>query len=477
MSKILIGREKEQAVLQKALQSQEPEMIALIGRRRVGKTFLVKTIYKQQIVFELAGTQNASMREQLQSFSYQLGEFMGLTTPLKEPKNWLEAFHTLIQYLKQKQSKQKQVVFFDELPWLASPRSGFLKALSFFWNNWAVNQNIVVVICGSAASWMIRRVIHHKGGLHNRISRRIHLKPFTLAETEAYFQSKHISLNRYQIVQLYMAMGGVPHYLKEVEKGKSAAQNINDICFEETGLLSDEFSKLYPSLFEHSEIHLSVVRTLAERHQGMTRQEIISRSKLADGGGLSRVLDELVQSGFISFSFAYNRKKRDKIYRLIDQYSLFYLQFIEKNTLDSKNIWNKISQTQAYKVWSGYAFENICLQHISEIKEALRIGGIYSNASSFLKKGTATEEGTQIDLLIDRNDQVINIVEIKFYNEVFTISKEYATKLRQKLRVFQGSTQTRKQLMLVLLTTFGLKHNQHSLGLVENVLSLDDLFE
>ncbi|MEN0048509.1 MAG: ATP-binding protein [Bacteroidota bacterium] len=472
-----IGRKPEQAILREALASKEAEMVAVIGRRRVGKTLLIKTVYDERIVFQIAGTQHASKQDQLQVFSYQLQEYVGLDEQVKKPKNWLEAFHFLIQFLKTKKSERKQVVFFDELPWLATKRSGFLSALSFFWNNWAVNQNIVVVICGSAASWMIQKVVNHKGGLHNRVTRLIQLYPFTLAETEAYFQSRNVSLNRYHITQLYMAMGGIPYYLKEVKSGEGAVENINRICFSPTGLLRKEFTRLYVSLFKNSENHIAIIRALATTWRGLHRNEIIQLSKLSDGGRIKRILEELEQSGFISLYYPFGKKKNGLIYRLTDEYSLFYLKFIEtKKTLETE-VWQKLSQTQTYKSWSGYAFEGICLKHIAQIKKAMSIGGVYTETTSFYKKGTEESQGTQIDLLIDRNDQVINLFEIKFYNAPFEISKAYALNLRTKLGIFQQATKTRKQVFINLISSFPLIPNKHSIGLIDKALTLDDLFE
>lgn len=476
MKNNLVGRKQEISILEKAYQSERAELIAIIGRRRVGKTFLIKEVYKGIIDFELTGLQAAPKGEQLQNFSYQLAEFMGSRIPIKEPKNWLEAFRMLINYLKEKKTNRKQVVFFDELPWLATPKSGFLRGLSYFWNSWAVNQEVVVVVCGSAASWMIQRVVNHKGGLHNRITKRIQLFPFNLLETEQYLRSKHINLNRYQLVQIYMAIGGIPHYLQEIESGKSAIQNINDICFSESGLLRDEFLKLYPALFDNAEKHIAIIRALAKKRQGLNRTAILKQTQLTNGGSLTRVLDELIQSGFIAAYQPFNKKKKDTLYRLTDEYSLFYLQFIEKNLGDKKEVWQRLSQTQTYKSWSGYAYENICLKHVDQIKEALRIGGVYSTASSFYKKGTSDEKGTQIDLLIDRNDQIINLFEIKFYREEVQLSKSDAQVLRDKVTVFQVATKTKKHLFLSLITTFGLNANKHSIGLIDQVLTFDDLF-
>lgn len=473
----LIGRKEEQLILQKALVSSEAEMIAVIGRRRVGKTFLVESVFEKELVFQITGLQKQSMQKQLRNFQDQLSEFSGATLPVKLPVDWLEAFQLLRSYLKTQIGKERKVLFFDELPWLATHKSGFLSAFGYFWNSWASKQNLVVVICGSAASWMIQKVVNNKGGLHNRITKRIYLEPFNLAETANYLESRNIHFNHYQIVQLYMAMGGIPHYLKEIENGRSAVQNIDYICFSKNGLLRDEFLRLYPSLFSNADKHFAIVRTLATKKQGLTRKEIVLLSKISDGGGLTKVLQELVHSGFIAVFPTFGKKKREKLYRLTDEYSLFYLQFIENKTYQGQTIWQHLSQSAAYKAWSGYAFESICLKHVQQIKNALKIAGIYSFASSFYQKGTDGQRGVQVDLLIDRNDQVINLVEIKFYQDSFVLTKAYAEQLRQKMAAFRYHTKTRKQLSWILLSTFGQLENKHSLGLITQTLTLADLFE
>ena len=477
MTKTLIGRKKEQGILNKALESEEAEMIAVIGRRRVGKTFLITTTYQGRIDFKISGIQNAPRSEQLLNFATRLLEVAPTALVVTPPANWLEAFILLIAYLKQKDQKEKLVVFFDELPWMATHKSGFLRGLSFFWNSWAVEQNIVVVICGSAASWMINKVIRHKGGLHNRVTRRIHLKPFTLAETEAYLTHRHIYFDRYQLIQLYMAMGGIPHYLKEIQSGKSAVQNIDVICFSEMGLLNDEFSNLYMALFDNPDYHIAIIRALATIQKGMSRTAILATTKLSDGGGISKVLEELEQSSFISSYRPFGKKKKEKLYRLTDEYSLFYLRFIENNQQEGEDIWQMLSQTQGWKSWSGYAFENVCLKHLPQIKKALGITGMYSVSASFMKKGNTEEVGTQIDLIIDRNDHVINLFEIKFYNTEFSITKSYAKNLRTKISIFQETTKTKKQIFLTLISTFGLHHNKHSLGLITSDLDMEVLFD
>ena len=469
--KLLIGRTKEKALLQKALVSDEAEMISVIGRRRVGKTYLINSVYSDQIIFEITGSQNAPKKEQLENFAEKLG------ISDKIPSSWNKAFHLLRKYLEAKKGLDKMVVFFDEVPWLASPKSGFLRSLGYFWNDWASKQNIVLVICGSAASWMIKNVVREKGGLYNRLTRRIILRPFNLLETEAFLKAKNINLDYYQIIQLYMAMGGIPHYLKEVEAGLSVAQNIDQICFSETGLLRDEFSQLYAALFKNSENHIAAIRALATRWQGLTRKEIIDISKLPNGGNFTNLLEELITSGFVTAYFPFNKRKKEKLYRLTDEYSLFYLHFMENKANAGLGIWQLLSQTQAYKSWSGYAFESLCLKHILQIKKGLGISGVYTYTSAFSFKGNDYLPGIQIDLLIDRNDHVINICEMKFYNSSFSISKAAAVQWRNKMGIFKEISKTQKQIFITLITTFGLNHNQHSLGLIDKVLTMAVLFD
>jgi len=476
LRRTFIGRTLEQEILNDALQSNEAEMVAVIGRRRVGKTFLVKTVYREELAFDVTGIQNGETDTQLERFRDRLAESMQIKVSLPVPKDWFAAFQLLKEYLQTLPQDKKHVVFFDELPWLATHKSKFLQAYSYFWNSWAWEQNLVVVICGSAASWMIRKVVNNTGGLYNRITKRIFLQPFTLAETETYLRARKMRFNRYQIVQLYMALGGIPHYLKEIKDGKSAVQNINDICFSRNGLLREEFLRLYPSLFANAEKHIAVIRVLAGKPSGLTRQQLVKGTKLSDGGGLTTVLNELAHSGFITAFQNFGKKKHDKIYRLTDEYSLFYLRFIEKNLSDDPTIWQHLSQTPTYKTWSGYAFENICLKHTQSIKKALSIAGIFSTSSTFYKKGKENEKGIQIDLLIDRRDEVINLFEIKFYNKEFVMTRSYAEQLRNKMWRFEEITKTKKQLFWVFLSTFGLRSNEHSTDIVNQSLTLDDLF-
>lgn len=477
MKQQLTGRQEEVTILQKALHSGDPELVALIGRRRVGKTFLVRQVYAGQISFEITGIQNGSSEEQLQNFADRLNYHAKPVLPLRTPLNWQEAFQMLILFLEKLHQSDKPVIFLDEFPWLAGKKSDFLKAFGLFWNSWASQNNVLVIICGSAASWMITHVVRDKGGLHNRITRRIHLQPFNLHETEAFLQSRSVRLDRYQILQLYMAMGGVPHYLKEIEAGQTAVQNIDRICFSGQGLLREEFEQLYPALFEQSEHHIRIIRALSSTWQGLTRADIIAQTGMGDGGNTTRIIEELMHSGFISGYYAFGKKKKEMRYRLSDAYSLFYLKFIEPNRSEGAGAWKQLSQQQTWKSWSGYAFENICLQHVPAIKKALGISGIYTEASSFYLKSSDWGRGIQIDLLLERGDHAIHLFEIKFYQNAHAVSKEQAEEIAVKKAIFQSATGSNKQIFYTWLSTFAPVTNEHSLAVLDVTLDMNCLFE
>ena len=477
MQQVLVGRKPEIEILHKALNSPEPEMVALIGRRRVGKTFLIRQALAGKIDFELTGEQNSGKHQQLQNFADRLTLHSKPLLPFQRPGNWHEAFNMLAMWLEADKKPQKRVLFFDELPWLATRRSDFLAALSYFWNSWASQNHVMLVICGSAASWMIQHIVRDRGGLYNRITRRIHLQPFTLAETEAFLLQRGVRLDRYQLLQIYMALGGIPHYLKEVENGKTAAQNIDHICFSPNGLLTDEFEQLYPALFEQADKHIKVIRLLARSRQGMTRAEIIEHGEVTNGGNTSKVLEELESSGFITGFYAFGKKKKEMRYRLTDEYSLFYLKFIEANHELQRGAWQTFSQNQSWKSWSGYAFENLALRHLPQLKKALGIAAVHTESSAFSLRGNGQQAGVQIDLLIDRNDHAINVCELKFYSEEIILNKAMATALRQKIAHFKSSTQTKKQIFLTLIAPFPLISNEHSVGLVDVSLTMDAFFE
>ncbi len=473
----MIGRHKEIEVLANAYTSKKAELVAVFGRRRVGKTYLIRSFFAQNIDFEITGLKDGNKEQQLRNFAYSMKDAQKTENLPSPPIDWLEAFHQLKTHLESLEDKAKRkVVFFDEVPWMASGKSAFLTGFSYFWNSYASKANIVVLICGSATAWMIQKIINDKGGLHNRVTSRIHLQAFTLAETETYFKQKNIAFDRYQLLLLYMTMGGVPHYLDQVQGGKSAVQNIDAICFKPDGLLRTEFNNLYSSLFSNPEKYEAIIASLASKWKGMSRNEIIASTSISDGGGLTMMLKELEQSGFISSYIPFEKKKKDTLYRLTDCYSLFYLKFIKDISPKETISWANLSQTQSWISWSGYAFENICFMHIDNIKMALGISGIHTNQYSFLSKTKDEIEGTQIDMLIDRQDNVISLCEIKFYKEELILTKADADAILRKKSIFRHVSGTKKQIFVVLISTFGLIQNKHSLGIIDNALDVNALF-
>lgn len=469
----LIGRKKELEVFKSLLSSKKSEFVAVYGRRRVGKTFLIRNAFEQKFIFQMTGIANASLTEQLSNFHIALQK-ADSSDQYTQATNWLSAFQQLINHL-EKSKKDKKVVFIDELPWFDTRNSGFIRALEHFWNSWAsACKDIILIVCGSATSWMINKLINNKGGLHNRVTKRMKLEPFTLYECEELLKSKNSLLDRYQIIQLYMALGGIPFYWDEVERGKSAMQNIENICFSETGLLRTEFTNLFRSLFSNYERHISIVYALARKSMGLTRDEIVKLSGLPNAGSTTRLLVELEESGFIRKYVPFGKKMRNSLYQLVDFYTHFYLKFIKNTQPMDKNNWINMIDAPKYRTWSGYAFEQICLYHLPQIKKSLGVSGVQTSVSSW--RSTSDDKGAQIDLVIDRRDQVINLCEIKYSINPYTITKKYSGELRNKIGLFKSETKTRKSAFLTMITTYGVQQNQYSGALVQNEMVMDELF-
>ena len=472
----IIGRKEEQALLGKIFMSGEPELVAVYGRRRVGKTFLIRNTFEKQLAFEFSGFHNASLDQQLENFSSALSKAAGLRLAI--PSSWIQAFDMLTSYLTPLIKKQRKIIFIDEFPWVHTPRSGFLQAFENFWNMWALRQkNLVVVICGSAAAWMINNIVNNKGGLHNRVTRKLRLMPFTIGETEGFLKERKINLDKYQILQLYMVMGGIPQYLKEIQKGESATQAIDRICFARDGLLHEEFKNLFHSLFDNARTHMDIIKALARKGMGMTRNEIIETCKLTSGGGTTQLLEELTESGFITAYIPFDRTAKDSIYKLTDEYSHFYVKFMEAGKFKGIGSWVNYSAGTSWKSWSGTAFENICMKHIQQIKKALGVENVHTEVSIWRYKSVKDEQGAQIDLLIDRQDLCINVCEMKFSINEYEISKGYAKELESKLKVFRDNTKTKKTLFLTMVTTHGVKNIASHMGLVQNEVKMDALFK
>lgn len=474
----LIGREKEIQQLESYCSSGKSEFIAVYGRRRVGKTFLIDQFFNQQYDFYMTGMYGATNRELLTHFSQRMAIHTGKVYPV--PANWMDAFFQLQVYLQTLSRKRKIIVFIDELPWFDVPYSRFLKAFELFWNNWASKQNnLKLVICGSATSWMTNKVLGNKGGLHNRVTHSMHLSPFNLYETELFLKSRGFAFGRKQVLETYMVLGGTPYYLDMMNKTLSVAQNIDVLFFQDSSPLKDEYGFLFKSLFNDSDLYKKVVSTLASKNKGLSKHEIIESAGMIDNGYLTEILDNLRKCDFVRCYNAFGKKERDRLYQLTDLYSLFYLRFVKDFSGEDGEHWEHMIDATAS--WRGYAFEQVCLHHIPQIKKKLGISGIQTEISSwscksFVDADETEWQGGQIDLLIDRKDSVINLCEMKYSDGMFTITKAYDKLITNRRESFRHVTNTRKALYLTLVTTEGVTRNSYWNNIQSEVI-VDDLFE
>lgn len=485
MTTEIVGRREEKKQLKKRLSSKEAEFIAVYGRRRVGKTCLIKYAIENAKLhsIEITGLKDGGMVSQLDIFTRAFKKSFKPIYELAPPTNWMEAFEMLTKAIDHLPKNRPFVIFLDELPWLATPKSNLLQALDHYWNTEWVNRSFIkLIVCGSAASWILDNMINTRGGLHNRLTENIQLKPFQIHEVDEFLTNRSFRMNITQILDLYLIMGGIPFYLKALEKEMSAMQNINQLCFTANGLLFEEFNRLYHSLFKNSEAYIEIIRIIAKQPQGIDLRKLERQLKRSTSGGtLTKRLNELEAAGFIISFIPYGRDKKGIYFRIIDEYTLFYLRWIEpvanqiKLATFQTNYWQSKCQSAQWNSWVGYAFESFCYKHIDQITRAMKIHtGFVIGTWRYLPK-SKNENGTQIDLLLDRDDNVINIIEIKYSKNPFRITKQYATQLGDKIDIFTEQLRIKKDIHLTMITVEGLFPNAYADELVTNELTLDDL--
>ena len=472
---MIIGRKEEIKRMRDAYNSDYSAFMAVTGRRRVGKTFLIRETFNYDFAFQHSGLANQHTRQQLREFRQSL--LSAGMSKCRIPSDWFDAFHLLRELLQSKE-QGKKVVFIDELPWMDAPKSHFLSALESFWNGFAsARKDILLIVCGSATSWIINNLYRNHGGLYNRVTCRINLKPFTLSECAEYVKARGLVMSKRQITEGYMIMGGIPYYWEQLEKGKSLDQNIDNLFFSDEGRLRYEYNELYRSLFKNPKPYIQIVEQLGTKKMGMTREELIATTGLPDNGKLRTCLDDLETCGFIRRYNTYGYAKTRHLFQLTDPYTLFYYKFIAEQYSADEHFWTNNIDTPLRNTWEGLAFEQVCFAHISQIKRALGIGGVSTQIFAWnVKSDPVYGRGTQIDLLIDRADDVINICEMKFSRKEFNISNDYMNDLYHKKERFRTTTNTEKALHFTMITTMGVVHNANW-GEIQSEVTMNDLFK
>ncbi|MGN0189155.1 MAG: ATP-binding protein [Candidatus Cryptobacteroides sp.] len=479
ISKTFIGREYEQGLVSEYYNSPKSEMVAIYGRRRIGKTYLIKHFFDEQFDFWYTGMYEAPKSVQLHQFQVRLEQYSGRKIP--RLKTWFEAFENLKEHLISL-GKEKIVVFLDEIPWMDTPKGNFLAAFADFWNMWpSTKANLKLFVCGSATTWMLDNVVGNKGGLYGRVCRPVYLAPFSLGETEKFIRNvKGIELGRTQVLETYMILGGIPYYLDMLERGVPLDKSIDNLFFKKGAPLREEYDFLYRSLFKNAVLYRRIIEVLSNKLKGLSRQEILEALNLDDGGSVSQALEDLCKCDFVRSYSAFGKQGKDTMYQLSDQYSLFYLRFVKNNDGQDENTWSNMRGSGERRSWSGYAFEQTCLHHIRQIKSAMGISGVLSNVFSWQSKPFVDKNGTkwkggQIDLIIDRADNVVNLCEMKYYSDEYVIDIEDDKRLRERANLFKLVTGTKKAVTHVFITTYGVKRNSYS-NLAQANLTMDDLF-
>lgn len=477
-----IGREVQLADLKRVFNSDCPEFVAVYGRRRVGKTFIIREAAGNNFAFYYTAANNTSKNDQLTNFTLVLRNYFP-NGDFTNFHNWFEAFNALAGCMDSLPHEKNKIIFFDEMPWADSPKSGFLAAFENFWNmHCAFRPDIKVVVCGSATSWILNKIIHNIGGLYGRLTHIFKIEPFNLYETEQYFKAYGFRFSQMQIAEIYMVLGGIPFYFSLFDKAQSIAQNFDRLFFSQNAPLRKEFNILYASLYRNPSLYIEVINALSKKGKGMTRQEILDLIKKKSNGSFTKVLKELEEGGFIRAYHPFENKrlakttsKKNIIYQLVDLFSLFYLKFCKESNYNNENFWTSNYAASTLNVWRGIAFETLGLWHIPQIKSALGISGVSARICAWTGENEEKEKA-QIDMLIDRDDNMINICEMKWCKDDFSITKKYCSEINGKVEIFLEATKTRKVPVVTLITTNGLKLNSYR-DSVQKVIILSQLFK
>ena len=473
----MIGRKKEIHILEELYSGNKAEFVAIYGRRRIGKTYLVDEVFRDRITFRHAGLSPVEMnnsaksplKSQLEAFYYSL--ILAGMKKSKCPKDWLEAFFMLESYLQSIDRGERMLIFLDELPWMDTSKSGFITAFESFWNSWACNKNIMLIVCGSANSWIMNELINNHGGLYGRVTHEIKLEPFSLKECEECLKDKHIEYSRYDIVQTYMIFGGIPYYLNYLNRNLSLAANVDELFFGKNALLKIEYDRLFASVFKNAEMAKKIVELLSTKNIGYTRKEISEKIKVSNSGEFGKLLNSLIVSDFVVSYVPFGEGKRNEKYKLVDPFCLFYLKFVKNSETINESFWSNNVNSQSIVSWRGFAFENVCFNHIKQIKEGLGISGVVSKQSAWINQ----EDGVQIDLIIERKDNIVNMCEIKFYSDVFKVDKNYDMLLRKRVSVLSNHLLKKCAIHNTLITTYGIKDNEYKWSF-NSVITMDNLF-
>lgn len=470
----IIGREQEIKKLSAAVDRVRPEFIALYGRRRVGKTFLINQMFRNQFAFKMTGVIEGTLKDQFTAFVDAMNDY-GFDVP-EQPKDWMQAFIMLKNALKKKVNNGEQcIVFIDELPAMDAEGSNVAGAVGYFWNSWASQyDNFVFIICGSATSWMITNVIDSKGGLHDRITVEMPIHPFTLKETEQYLEYQNFLWNRQMVLQAYMIFGGIPYYLSLLDKEESLVQNVDRLFFSQDIQMRREFRRLFNTLYKNPEKYIDIIKALNKSRKGLTREEIASELKCSNNGHLGKQLEDLVCCDLIRKNIVREKeiKRKDAIYQLCDFFSLFYLTFIERAEVEQQ-YWSHHINTPEVNSWMGLTYERICMAHIQQIKHSLHLDTISTLSYSWRSK-TSTP-AAQIDIIIERADKIINICEVKYCQGEYNLDKDEYERINKRKNAFIQETGLRHVPWLTMITTEGVARGKYS-EMIQTQVTLDDLF-
>lgn len=412
--KRFVGRELELKKLRAIGEADEPSIVVVYGRRRVGKTELLEQAFRHRNILKFEGIEGLSEKDQYANAMRQLAKYVGEDLLTKvQITSWSEFFDLVARYTKE----GTWTIYLEELQWLANYESKLLSELKYAWDNqFRRNPKLLLILCGSAPSFMLEKVVHSKA-LYNRSQHEIHLQELSISETKLFLKNR----SDREIFNAYLSVGGIPEYLKWVDKESSVFQGLCTHAFTSGSFFSREFEKIFTSSLANNKHYREIIETLS-RCKFLSREELAEKLKLTSGGTLSILLTDLEKCGFISKYCPYNLSNSSNVirYAIADNYLHFYFNFIRPIQSKIENgDYNEVPQSaikmDSYAKWLGFAFERWCRKYSRVIAKILGFSGVQYRSGAYFSRATNKKDpGYQIDLVFDRADKVYTICEMKY---------------------------------------------------------------
>jgi AAA+ ATPase superfamily predicted ATPase len=465
--KQFIGRKVEIAQLTALIDLPRPSIAVIYGRRRVGKSELIRHVTQGKNVLSFEGLEGQPKHKQIKNFLFQLSAQSNIRE--KNISDWPDAL-ILLRTLTQ---DGQWIIILDEFQWMANYQNELVSVIKMIWEKYlSQNPDLTLILCGSIASFMKSKVLK-SSALYGRTDYELNLHELNLSEISEFFPGKGSD----EVIDTAMLVGGIPKYLELISEYPSLYDALEPLAFSQDGFFKTEYDRLFASHFGKKPIFMKIIQTLATNPYGLTTGKLAKEMQVASGGTLCHQLDDLESAGFLHSIIPFDKPEGSKLrkYILMDAYVRFYHSIIRgsmKETTPPNTQFHAIMSSPRYAAWAGMAFEFLCMRHHKEISRILGFHGIPYTAGPFFQRKTLDTPGVQIDLLFERSDKILVLCEMKYL--LASVPGDIIDQVNRKVSALQEKYPGRT-ILKVLLTKTGSTETVAKKGYFFRIIRADEL--